>query len=405
MSARWTHALALVLAIGGSAAIAATASSLGDYPRDGARAVDGLAAGDVGAFLTNQPVMGTLSVLVRAPVVALVQAVDGGVLWSYRAGAFVCVLAVGALGVALAARLRARGAGTGAQLAVVILALAIAISSRALYYGHPEELLGAALCVLCVLAAADGRVTWAGVLLGLALATKQWALLAVLPALLATSGGRVRLACTAGVVALVLSAPALIGSFGHFVHVQQRATLTTSQLRPENVWWPMVTPRENRIFDGVVTRVVQERYLPESLVRVPHPLIVALAVPLSLLLLWRRRGRALGADALGLLALLLLLRCMLDPINNVYYHVPFLLSLLACNTVGGRGAPLLTLLAGACVWLSFERAVVFDPAHRNLLYLAWTIALAGFLVHGLFWARKARPSAELARGAENLARA
>ena len=51
--------------------------------------------------------------------------------------------------------------------------------------GHPEELLGAALCAGAVLAAAARPLELAGVLLGLAVANKAWALLAVGPVLLA----------------------------------------------------------------------------------------------------------------------------------------------------------------------------------------------------------------------------
>ena len=55
------------------------------------------------------------------------------------------------------------------------------------------------------------------------------------------------------------------------------------------------------------------------------PLIVALALPLSAA--WWFSRRRTPDDVLALLALLFLLRCLLDPVDNAYYHVPFLLSL------------------------------------------------------------------------------
>ena len=57
--------------------------------------------------------------------------------------------------------------------------------------GHPEEALAGALCALALLAALSGRPGWAGVALGAAVAAKPWAVLAILPALLAADGGRV----------------------------------------------------------------------------------------------------------------------------------------------------------------------------------------------------------------------
>ena len=73
----------------------------------------------------------------------------------------------------------------------VALGLCVAnpLTLRALEIGHPEELLGAVLCVAAVLLAARDRPLWAGLLLGLAIANKQWALLAVGPVLLALPDG------------------------------------------------------------------------------------------------------------------------------------------------------------------------------------------------------------------------
>ena len=55
------------------------------------------------------------------------------------------------------------------------------LTYQAAFYGHPEELLAAALAVGAVIAA--GRRHWllGGLMLGAALATKQWAALAVVP--------------------------------------------------------------------------------------------------------------------------------------------------------------------------------------------------------------------------------
>ena len=65
---------------------------------------------------------------------------------------------------------------------------------------------------------------------------------------------------------------------------------------------------------------------------VSHPLIVAVSLPLTALA-WRRARRG-QSDALLLLALLLLLRCVLDTWDTVYYPIPFVLALLAWESLG-----------------------------------------------------------------------
>ena len=67
----------------------------------------------------------------------------------------------------------------------------------------------------------------------------------------------------------------------------------------------------------------------------------------------RRRWRE--QDALLALALVLLLRCLLDTWDAVYYPLPFVLALLAWE-VGGpaRNPPVLALAASVLVWISFQ---------------------------------------------------
>jgi hypothetical protein len=85
---------------------------------------------------------------------------------------------------------------------------------------------------------------------------------------------------------------------------------------------------------------------------VAHPLILLVAVPLTLACA-RRRPRAADAPLL-LLMLLLLLRCLLDPWDTVYYWVPFLYALLAWETTTSGSPPLLALAASFVVWIVFE---------------------------------------------------
>lgn len=92
----------LVLLLALDAAIAVVFGSPGDYPQDAGLAVSLLAGGHLLAALHAEPLMGSLSILLRAPFVALAQAVGVGATGAYQVGAFVCLAPVAALGVALA---------------------------------------------------------------------------------------------------------------------------------------------------------------------------------------------------------------------------------------------------------------------------------------------------------------
>ena len=121
---------------------------------------------------------------------------------------------------------------------------------------------------------------------------------------------------------------------------------------------------------------------PDWLAPIAKPLIVALTVPLSALWAYRRRGPR--SDALLLLALLLLVRCMLDPWNVIYYHLPLVVALLAWEVLDGRRIPLLALATTGAVWLTFK---TYGGAYGDgpwLAYLAWTLPLGAHLAWRLY---------------------
>ena len=198
---------------------------------------------------------------------------------------------------------------------VLLLCAANPITWRAVEIGHPEELLGGALCVGAVLAGVARKPGLAGLLLGLALANKAWALLAIGPVLLALPAGRRKALLIAGALAILFTLPLLLAAPASAT--PQGASASGSIFQPWQVWWflgEMDLPRPG----GRIARTA-----PAWLSPIPHPLIVLLALPLSLLAARRK------ADPLALLALLLLLRCVLDPWNNVYYVLPCVLALAA----------------------------------------------------------------------------
>src|SRR4051794_25439759 len=211
------------------AALMALATGIGtDYPMDAGPAISALARGDVHAFVSTPVQMGPLSILLRAPFAALA---GPDSIWAYRLGALVCLLALVGLG-----GLVARRAGAGAGLLAATLLIANPVTYEALHLGHPEELLGAALCVAAVLLAAERPVA-AAVALGAALATKQWALIAIAPVLLAAPHhARVRVAAIAAGTAAAVIVPVALADPHAFVSALDRPAFGLSEMRTGNLW-------------------------------------------------------------------------------------------------------------------------------------------------------------------------
>ena len=112
-----------------------------------------------------------------------------------------------------------------------------------------------------------------------------------------------------------------------------------------------------------------------------HALIVLAALPFAAAL-WRRRLRA--TQALALLALLFLVRCVFDPVDQDYFHVPFLLALLATEVTAGV-FPAVTLFAVGGLWLSFGVLHGSSAAWLGAaVYLSWTAIVGAFLCGRVF---------------------
>jgi hypothetical protein len=136
---------------------------------------------------------------------------------------------------------------------------------------------------------------------------------------------------------------------------------------------------------------------------ISHPLIllVGLAVAVGL---WPRARRAAlpEQDALLALALVLLLRCLLDTWDTVYYPLPFVFALLAWE-VGrpGRNPPTLALAASVLVWISFAWIGEYVSADvQAAFFLAWTLPLAAWLGSQLHSHRRAAPAQRLGAAGE-----
>ena len=371
-----------------SAYTAFSAPLQGDYPGPFCRGcdraappIDALAGGHIATFFHTQPVMGPFTLLLRAPVVAIARAAGGGQLSQYRLGDFACLLLVAALLSLPVSRMPQWRWRWPMQALVLGLVLVGPMTMRALWWGHPEEIVGGALCVAAVLLAWDARPLAAGIALGLAVATKQWGLLAIVPTLIACSRERKRLLGAAALVAVVLIAPMLAGDPSLFLWQALHAGVvsgsgSTAGVTPTNIWFAYGAQVGAVAGPGGGTTYG----IPSSLAAVTHPVAIAVGVGIPLLL-WSRLRGASAADLLMLFALVMLLRCLLDPLAASYHHVPFLVALAASEGLRGRGLPILSVLSAAALWiLAHEIAPIGNAVLLNLTYLAWALPMAGFLL-------------------------
>jgi Glycosyltransferase family 87 len=374
------HAFAIALASAASLVVAAltlTQWQWTDYDSEARPAFDALYVGHFSQFLHLAPVYGG-SLLLRAPFVLIPRLWGGGELSIFRAAAAPCLAAAAVLGVWLASQLRAGNRRRFEAVLALLLCVANPITFTALRYGHPEELLGGVLCVAAVLAATRDRPIWAGVLLGLAVANKDWALLAVGPVLIALPDRRPRaLLAAAGVAAAVL-APFLLADSSGFAGQAKSATQTGALFNPWQVWW-FLGSHAHPVLNASGTVRVGYRVPPGWVESVAHPLIIAITVPLTLVCVWlRRRGGYRPAhEALLLLVLVLLLRFVLDPWDISYYPLPFLLALLVWETLAHDRLPVLALVGSFAAWFALQdtssATLKLSPDMQSLVFLAFVI--------------------------------
>ncbi len=354
-----------------------------DYETEARPAVEALIGGHLHAFLELAPLYGG-SLIERAPFALLPSLWGGGALAVYRLLALPCLLASAALGVWLVARMRAERRPRLARAVALGLIVANPITLRALELGHPEDLLGACACVAAVLFAGAPsptrrRAIAIGVLLGLAIANKQWAVLAAGVVLLALPAGR-RLPCAlaaAGVAAL-LQAPFVLGSAGNFTTGAGDAAASGSAIfQPWQLFWFL--GHHGALVHGLYGVAKPGYRVPPGWVgSVSHPLVLLAALGIALALWRRTRGRPLPArEAMLALALSMLARCLLDTWDTVYYMLPVIFALLAWEVSGdSRRPPVVALAATVAAWAQFQWLPGrLSPDLQSLIFLAWTLPL------------------------------
>jgi len=372
-----------VLVAGAAAWIASTISATGEWDTDTWPRIQALTHGNIAEFFRVDSMMGTFASVLQAPFAAVS---GGGVLVAYRWSAFACLLAVGLLGLYLARIAGRRGMPTLGQVLIAGLCLFNPLTIGALDTGHPEELLTAALAVAAIATASEGHRYRAAVLLGLAVASKQWAVIAIFPVLMALPSSRIRVAIVAGAIVAVLTVPALIVAPDTFSEVHGAAASSGRVVSPWNVWYPAAETLSEHHKVGSTSFTAEVHRSPSVLGSLSHPLIVFLAFALPVALALRRGGfRISGPDAMALLALLALLRCALDPVDNFYYHVPLLLALLGWDGLAAERLPLRGL-AGTAIALLFWHWShnLSDVQLFNFAYVAVAVAVGMTIALTLF---------------------
>jgi hypothetical protein len=380
-----------------------------DWQTEARPAIGALTAGHLLRFLHLAPVYGG-SLILRAPLVMVTRLWHGGELAIYGASAAPCLAALGVLGVWLVARMRAMGRSVTARGLALMLCVANPLILPALEIGHPEELLGAVLCVAAVLCAMGDRSNWAAVLLGLAIANKEWAVLAAGPVLLSLEHARLRTVVISGVTAGILIAPFMVGaSDGVAAQTAASGLGANAIFQPWQFWW-FLGSHAHPVHGLSTSLKPGYRTPPGWIENLAHPLVVAVMPPLSALWAWlRRRGGCQASTApLLLLALLLALRCGLDPWDISYYALPFLLALVTWESLSFNRAPILASLGALLAWAVFQQtsnlslsadaqALVFA-----LVSMSAVIALAiALYTPGLPELLRGRPSGRGLRGAES----
>jgi len=327
----------------------------------------GLAHGNVHAFVQLGPAY-VGSLVLRAPFALIPNAWGGSSRETYLASALPCMFVVVAFCTWLATQPRRRGGITWAsRLGPILFCLVNPVLVMGLLLGHPEEALGAVLCVGAVILAVKEKAGWAGLLLGLAVINKSWALVAV-PVVLAVAPANRRwvlFVATSTTGALLLT---VLLMSGNGVSATAAGTQTGTFFFPSQLLWWL----------GRHSWIVREA----------HVGIVLVAVGCAAL--WRsqrvrpRSSRDGMPDALLLLALVFLLRAALDPWNNIYYHVPFLFALIAYEVRSGR-APLLTAAYTLLIYYAvLVKVPTMSPDVRAALYAAIVVPMIVWLAARLF---------------------
>jgi hypothetical protein len=268
----------------------------------------------------------------------------------------------------LAADMRRKGAPLPTRLGVVALYAAAPALLEAVYYGHPEEPLGAALTVAAVLVAASERPVLAGCLLGAAVINKPWGVFALGPVLLCAPRQHLRVLLPAGAIVGGWFTVAAVTAPSRFLLAVHGAE-TSIVAHPQDLWWPLA-------------HTVGFYPLPPAIISAHArqlAVVLALVTAVALAIRARRSRTPLSADgALALLAFGFALRCLLEPATHDYYQLPFVVALAAWETRARRSVAI-SLVATVVLAFDFGRLDEYTGAIPFAVYLAVLLPICALL--------------------------
>jgi hypothetical protein len=349
----------------------------GDYSRDYAPAMNALLHGHLGAFFADAPTNGAGgSLLLRAPFALLGSWLGNGEqIVIFRVGAIACLLGLSALGVMLALEGRRRGAARAVCFGLIAVYVGAPALLQAVYFGHPEECLGAALAVGAVALTAAGYPLLGGMLLGAAVINKPWGILAAGPVLLCAGARWRRSLIPAGAIAGGWMASGLAIAPSHFWSTVHGAEGGAYVAHPQNLWWPFA-----HVIPGGYAR-------PPALLEAHArqlALLLALGVAAALAIYVRRAGRHAGVrSCLALLALSFALRGLLEPSAHVYYQLPFVVALAAWEVYSRRSIAI-SMTALLALALDFRRLEEAPSGVPFAVYLAIVLPVCALLLGEVF---------------------
>lgn len=363
------RAAAMVLTL---AAIAALSVAWGmpekgtaEYAVDGQPAVEAVANGDLGQAVSGAQ-MGPISVLLRAPIRVLIG--SGNERLEYAVGAWLLVFVALLLIAVAISRCGAQPFANRHVIAAAGIAALNPLSISALSIGHPEELMTGALCVTAVaMAATDGIGFKAFGVLLLALATKQWALIAIGPFVAASACRGRDVLSLAGLGALVVAGLTLLSPDG--LNRQLQMIHSSDFLMPYNVWW-LIVPSSGQGLDASSTGEVVNW--------IGHPLTVLIPLAVSCVWMLVNRGqRASLSQSMWLLAGAVMIRGLFDPWNGLYYEAPLFAALAVIGATSNDWRRPLVALAIFTVYFHGVRWL------GGLDFASATFVGASFLVLGM----------------------
>ncbi|WP_249009835.1 hypothetical protein [Conexibacter sp. DBS9H8] len=342
-----------------------------DFVVEAYPALHQLALAHVGAFLTASPgYVGSL--ILRAPFALIALAFHADWQVTYLATALPCVAAAPLLATWLVRVLELPTEAFWGRVSP--LGLLLVINPTFIYcivLGHPEDVFVAALAIAGVVQAARDRWLPAMLLVGLAAVSKSWALVAVPVAICVLPQRRLRATVTVSMLIAAVDGPLILLRSGG---VQSLGAGTGQIFHFSQLWaW----------------------FGPTSWVSVhAHELIVLTAAACALL--WRQRhpvprqGANAIRDALTLLSLVFLLRAAMDPWDNIYYQLPFLMAVYAIEI--GR-PPRLSVVSTLLLVAVTVPLPVYGFDVRATAYAIVTLPILATVIRALL----ARPAPESGR--------